>query len=178
MFLLSLKYSLFFWSVSALHCTWSYGNSLVPFVFPVFKTTLPILNKRTGDEVCVGNWRGGGIFNLFLYFKSVICILFSFGISVVSNKRFELHAVHFNQVWHCISYSMCRWIFVTVCSSWSNLKQQRTFILPRAALNITQLGSGQSGTFPASTFPREQKNSNGQADKVQHFVNCSGMTGW
>lgn len=106
-----------------------------------------------------------------------MCILLSFDILVVSNKHFELHSVHFNQVWHYISYSMCCWIIVTVCSNWSNLKQQQTFILPSAALNITQLGSGQSGTSPASTFPREQKDSNGQADKVQHSVDCSRMTG-
>jgi hypothetical protein len=85
----------------------------------------------------------------------------------VSNHYFEFHAVHFDQVGLYIAYNLCCCIFITVCSSWSNLKQQPTFILPRAALNITQLGSGQSGTFPASTFPREQKNSNGQADKAQ-----------
>jgi hypothetical protein len=114
---------------------------------------------------------------LFLNFESLIRILLSFDILVVSNNHFEFHTIYFDQIWHYIFYDMCCWMFVTVCSSLSNLKQQPTFILPRAALNITQLGSGQSGTFPASTFPREQKNSNGQADKVQHFMNCSGMTG-
>jgi hypothetical protein len=84
----------------------------------------------------------------------------------VSDNYFEFHAVHFDQVWLYSAYNLCCWMIIAVCSSRSNLKQQPTFILPRAALNITQLGSGQSGTFPASTFPREQKDSNGQADKA------------
>lgn len=52
-------------------------------------------------------------------------------------------------------------VFVTLCRTGSNLKQQPAFILPRAALNITQLGSGQSGKYSANTFlkTKEQKHS-------------------
>jgi hypothetical protein len=56
-----------------------------------------------------------------------------------------------------------------VCRSWSNLKQQPTFILPLAALNITRLGSGQSGTFPANTFLKTKE------QKVQHSYEFSGV---
>jgi hypothetical protein len=53
-------------------------------------------------------------------------------------------AVHIMRFWSSV--------FVTVCRTGSNLKQQPAFILPRAALNITQLGSGQSGKYSANTF--------------------------
>lgn len=145
--------------VKHITCSLFYGNDLLSFVFSLWVSLwigkVEIMWVMVTIEIVDVNFL---ISLIFIFWTPDEDITFSLLVEIIILMSYGFFwpnlAVYVMRLWSSV--------FVTVCRTGSNLKQQPAFILPRAALNITRLGSGQSGKYSANTFLKTKE------QNVQH----------